>query len=611
MLKSILSTVRREDLVDVAMGNQPADRVICGGQLINVFSGEIYPADVAIKGERIALVGDAHHAIGRQTDIVDARGMFLSPGLIDAHVHIEASMVTPGQFARAVLPRGTTAVNWETLWTANVLGVDGIQHLLAECSRTPLKVFATAAQGVPCASPSLVTPAHEFTLTDFENLMAKSQIVGLGEVVLFNELLQNDPVIHQEIQLACDRAKTVDGSGPGFIGNTLNAYVAAGIQSDHEAISLAEGIERIRLGLRLVIREGSSMRNLAELMKIITQQQLSSRRCCFCVDDKDIREIAAEGLVDDLVRKAIQAGIDPVTVVQMASLNAAEYFGLDRDIGGIAPGKIADILLVEDLDNFVVNQVIVNGQLVAADGRLLVDLPPTSYPSRMMNTVRVSKQLRAEDFTLMTEQVSSINAHVLKVFPEQIISLDEPEHLAVDHGEILPDVDRDILKLAVIERHGKTEPTHIGRGLVRGFGLTQGAIASSISPDIHQIVVVGVNNRDMTTAVNRLIALQGGIVVCNQGEILAELPLPLAGLMSEQPYEQVIEELHKLSQAAKALGCDLPSPFMTLAFAACPTLTEFKLSDKGLIDVNAGCLIPLAVDGTAPAIAKKKDEFQG
>jgi adenine deaminase len=582
-------------LVDVALGRQSADLVLCGGQLINVFSGEIYPADVAIKGERIAWVGNVNPAIGPHTQIVEAHGLFLSPGLIDAHVHIEASMVTPTQFAQAVLPRGTTAVNWETLWTANVLGVEGIQQLLVECSHTPLKFFATAAQGVPCASPALVTPAHEFSLTDLDRLLACPQIVGLGEVVRFNELLNNDPTIHQAIQRAANQGKTVDGSAPEFIGPALNAYVAAGIQSDHEAISLAEAMERIRLGLRLVIREGSSMRNLTELIKAVTEQHLSSRRCCFCVDDKDIREIAAEGLVDDLVRKAIQAGVAPVTAVQMASLNPAEYFGLDRDLGGIAPGRLADILLVEDLNHFRVQQVFVNGQQVAAEGRLLVDLPPTSYPAWMLNTVQVPHPLQANDFVLKTDHSHHTMTHVLKVFREQIISLDEPRELAVAQGEILPDVARDILKLAVVERHGKTTPTHIGRGLVHGFGLKRGAIASSIAPDIHQIVVVGVNDGDMATAVNRVVALQGGIVVCERGTIVAELPLPLGGLMSVLPYQQVIEGLEHISQAARTLGCDLPSPLMTLAFAGCPTLTEFKLSDKGLIDVTAGRLVPLEV----------------
>ena len=593
MLNPIQPSVRREDLVDVALGRQPADRVIQGGQLIDVFSGEIRSADVAIKGERIALVGDADHTIGAQTTVMNARGLFLSPGLMDTHVHIEASMVTPTQFARVVLPRGNTAVNWETLWTANVLGIEGIQLLLAECNRTPLKFFATAAQGVPCASPRLVTPAQEFSLADLEKLLAWRQIVGLGEVVLFNELLQNDPKIHQEIQQACAQDKTVDGSAPEFRGKELNAYVAAGIQSDHEAISLEEAIERIRLGMRLVIREGSSMRNLTELIKVITEKQLSPRRCCFCVDDKDIREIAAEGLVDDLVRKAIKAGVEPVTAVQMASLNPAEYFGIDRDIGGIAPGKIADILLVEDLDNFAVQCVIVNGRVVAEGGRLLVDLPTPSYPSWMVNTVHLKRKLLPKDVILKTDKVDETTVHVIKVFREQIISIDETESLPVTQGEISPDTARDILKMAVIERHGKTAPMNIARGLVRGFGLTEGAIASSISPDIHQIVVVGVDDTDMATAVNRLIVLQGGIVVCRQGKILAELPLPVGGLMSEQPYEQVINGLNQLSQSARQLGCDLPSPFMTLAFAGCPTLTEFKLSDKGLIDVTAGKLIPL------------------
>jgi adenine deaminase len=593
MLNPIRTTVRRETLVDVALGRQPADLVIQGGQLVDVYSGEIRPADVAITKERIALVGDASHTIGPQTQVMDATGLYLSPGLMDAHVHIEATMVTPTEFARAVLPRGNTAVNWETLWTANVLGIVGIEQLLEECNRTPLKFFATAAQGVPCASPDLVTPAHEFSLQDLDKLLAWRQIVGLGEVVWFNELLQNEPTLHKEIQHAYDRGKTVDGSAPEFIGQSLNAYAAAGVQSDHEAIAVEEAMERIRMGMRLVIREGSSMRNLAELIKVITEKRLSSRRCCFCVDDKDIREIATEGLIDYLVRKAIKAGVDPVVAVQMASLNPAEYFGLDRDLGGIAPGKIADILLVKDLENFSVQRVIVNGRVVAEAGRLLTELPEPSYPDWMVTTVRVSQPLKPEDFIFKTDRVESTTAHVLKVFREQIISVDEAETLPVSNGEILPDVARDILKLAVIERHGKTTPSNIARGLVRGFGLQGGAIASTISPDIHQIVVVGVNDQDMAIAVNRLLLLQGGIVLCHQGEILAELPLTVAGLMSQAPYGQVIADLNRLSQVARTLGCDLPSPFMTLAFAGCPTLTEFKLSDKGLIDVTGGRLVPL------------------
>ncbi|MDJ0649861.1 MAG: adenine deaminase [Xenococcaceae cyanobacterium MO_188.B19] len=595
MLNMIIMEVSREDLVNVALGKKNADLVIKNGQLIDVFSGEIRPADVAIKGERIAFVGEADHTIGEKTTVIDATGYFLSPGLMDAHVHIEASMVTPTEFARVVLPRGNTSVNWETLWTANVLGVEGIKLLLEECNRTPLKFFATAAEGVPCASTDLITSAQEFSLDDLGRMLEWEKIVGLGEVVLFNEVLKNDPKVHQQIELALKRGKTVDGSSPGFKGKNLNAYVAAGIQSDHEAITLDEAIERIRLGMRLVIREGSSMRNLTELIKVIAEKKLNSRRCCFCVDDKDIREIAQEGLIDDLVRKAIKAGVDPVVAIQMASLNPAEYFGVDRDLGGIAPGRIADILLINDLENFSVQTVIVNGKIIAQSGKLVTEITPTTYPNWMVNTVRLKRAVTPDDFILKTDREQKTQVHVLKVFREQIISVEETETLTVKDGEILPDPTKDILKIAVIERHGKTAP-NIAQGFVRGFGLKEGAIASSISPDIHHIVVVGINNIDMAKAVNRLVEIQGGIAICNKGEILADLCLPVGGLMNPDPYEKAIADLEILSNVAQKIGCDLPSPFMTLAFSACPTLTEFKLSDKGLIDICAGKLVGLEVE---------------
>ena len=595
MLNLIKTSVSREELVSVALGKKDADLVITNGQLIDVFSGEIRPADIAIKGERIAFVGEADHTIGEKTTVIDATGLFLSPGLMDTHVHIEASMVTPTEFARAVLPRGNTSVNWETLWTANVLGVQGIELLLEECNQTPLKFFATAAEGVPCASPDLITSAQEFSLNDLGRMLEWEQIVGLGEVVLFNEVVQNDPKVHQQIQLALKRGKTVDGSSPEFKGRNLNAYVAAGIQSDHEAIALDEAIERIRLGMRLVIREGSSMRNLTELIKVITEKKLNSRRCCFCVDDKDIREIATEGLIDDLVRKAIKAGVEPVIAIQMASLNPAEYFGVDRELGGIAPGRIADILLIDDLKNFSVQTVLVNGKIIARSGKLITEIPPMTYPNWMVNTVILKRAVMPDDFILKTDKEAETQVHVLKVFREQIISVEETETLTVKDGAILPDATKDILKIAVIERHGKTAP-NIAKGFVRGFGLKKGAIASSISPDIHQIVVVGINNTDMATAVNRLVELQGGIAICSNGKIIAELCLPVGGLMTQKPYEKAIADLEILSNVAQEIGCDLPSPFMTLAFAACPTLTEFKLSDKGLIDICAGKLVALEVD---------------
>jgi len=593
----IQTRVSRAELVDVALGRAPADLVIENGRLVDVYSGEIRSASVAIKGERIAYVGDdASHTKVEHTEVIDAAGYHLSPGLMDAHVHIEASMVTPTQFARALLPRGNTALLWETLWTANVLGMAGIERLLEECRLTPLKFFATAASGVPCTAPELATPAQVFSDADITRLLARDDVVGLGELVLFNQVLRNQADIRRQIDMALQQGKTVDGSVPGFADRRLNAYAAAGAQSDHEAITLDEAVERIRLGLRLVIREGSSMRNLAELIRVATERGLSTRRCCFCVDDKDIREIEREGLVDQLVRQAIRSGVDPVQAVQMATLNPAEYFGLERDLGGIAPGRIADILLVGDLNDFAVETVIASGRVVARAGQLLVDWPQPPSAEGMLQTIRLPRAILPDDFTCRSDRSGQTRLRALRVFGEQIVSVEQPAKLAVEGGEILPDVGRDLLRMAVIERHGKTAAPNIGLGFVAGFGLRRGAIASSVSPDIHQIVTVGVDKGDMAQAVARLAELQGGIVAVADGRVLAELALPVGGLMSGLPYEEVIAQLERLSAAAAGLGCSLPSPFMTLAFAACPTLIELKLSDKGLIDVGAGRLLPLELD---------------
>ncbi len=595
MSNPVNTKVNRKDLIDVALGRQSADKVIKNGRLIDVYSGKIRRADVAIKGQRIALVGDAAHTVGSKTEVIDADAFYLSPGLMDAHIHIEASMISPTQFARAVLPKGNTAVNWETLWSANVLGVRGLKMLLEECNRTPLKFFLTATSGVPCASTHLVTANEVFEIEDIEEMLRWPQVVGLGEVVTFNEVIQCRERELEQIDRALAAGKTVDGSAPRFTGQKLNAYSAAGIMSDHEAITAEEALERVRLGLRLVIREGSSMRNIFDLLKAITESGVDTRRCCFCVDDKDIREISSEGLIDDLVRKAISVGLDPVTVVQMASLNTSEYLQLDGHIGGIAPGRIADILFIDDLQKFSVRKVMVNGQVVAEEGELIVPVPETTYPKWAVSTVKPKRELTRTDFVFCSEKKNTTKARVVKVLGDQIVSFEETETLKVVNGEIQPDPDKDVLKLVVVERFGKTRP-NIAHGFVRGFGFKQGAIATSISPDIHQIIAVGRSEEDLHAAVRRLIEIQGGVVVCREGKVREELALPIGGIMSPEPYEQTIQALEAISKAAKDLGCPLPSPLMTLAFAGCPTLVKFKLSDKGLIRITQGTLVPLEVD---------------
>ncbi len=602
-LKGILKTeVTRKSLVDVAMGRLPADRVIKNGKLIDVYTGKIRRADIAIKGERIALVSNpdkkrdsgVEHTIGDSTEIIDASGYYLSPGLMDSHIHIEASMVSPEQFARAVVPKGNTAVNWETLWAANVLGVRGLRMLLEHCNRTPLKYFLTATSGVPCASTELVTANEYFEIEDIEELLSWPQVVGLGEVVTFNEVVQGREREFRQIERALAMGKTVDGSAPGFTGKELNAYAAAGVMSEHEAITPEQALEKLQMGMRLVIREGSSMRNVFDLLKVISDYKVDTRHCLFCVDDKDIREIEKEGLIDDLVRKAISAGIDPVTAVQMGSLNPAEYFRLDRDLGGIAPGKIADILFIDDLDSFSVKRVMVNGKIVAENGKLITSIETSPYLGWSLNTVTIKRELGENDFIFKTDKKDEVKVRVIKVLGHQIVSYEEEATLKVANGAIQPDPSRDILKLVVIERYGKTAP-NIARGFVKGFGIKDGAIATTISPDIHQIITVGDNDRDLYSAVNRLIAIQGGVVVTSGGKVMEELQLPIGGLMTSIPYEKAIEKLDSISSAASKLGCKIPSPLMTLAFAGCPTLVEFKLSDKGLIRVTEGKLVPLEV----------------
>jgi adenine deaminase len=589
---------RSEDLVQVALGQQYADLVIKGGLLIDVFGGKIRQADIAIKGMRIALVGNVDHVISETTRVIDATGFYISPGLIDPHVHIEASMVTPTQFARAVLPKGNTAVLWETLWTGNTLGVEGIKFFLNEARQTPLKVFATAASGVPPISPGLATPAYHFNLDEMQELLEMDQVLTLGEILHVNEVLLADPVIHTKIRMALDRKKQVEGSIAGY-REKFSAFTAAGVTSDHEAVTVEDAVDRILSGMRLFIREGSGLHNLPETIKAITEHNLSTRRVCFCVDDKDLRDIVETGTIDYLVREAIRAGVDPLVAVQMGSLNAAEYMRVDNVIGGIAPGMIADIILVKSLEDFQAHTVIVNGEIIARNGRLTINLQSPPYPPTLTNTVRINRALTPGDFFYTTNKENSVKVRLIRMLPDQDFSFEEIEVLPVENGEIIlpEDPSRDILKLVMIERHGKTPGPNIAKGFIKGFGVRDAALAACIAPDINQMILIGSSTADLVKAANRVVELQGGIVISKNEEILAELPMPVAGFMSGKPYEELIPALEKLHQVVKGLGCAHPSPFMTMALVgAVGGHPYLKISDKGLVDIIHGVIVPLEVE---------------
>ena len=584
------------DLMEVALGQADADLVLKGGLLLDVYSGKIRPADIAIKGDRIALVGDVERAIGKGTRVTDASGRYITPGLIDVHVHFEASMLTPTQFARAVLPLGNTTVLWETLWTGNTLGVEGIKFFLAEAKKTPLKVFATATSGVPPTSPNLATPGHTFTLEDMEVLLSMDQVLSLGEIGRIKELLQNDPFFINAIQLAQDHGKRVDGSIAGY-REQFPAFRAAGITSDHEGGSVEDAVDRIQSGMRLIIREGSGLHNLPALIRAVTEHRLEHRRICFCVDDKAIVDVMKTGAVDYLVRKAIQSGVDPVAAVQMATLNGAEYLGVDDAVGGIAPGMIADMVLVRDLQDFRAHQVIANGQLVASEGTLLVDLHSVDYPPHFINTVKINRRFATEDFTVPTKKDKVTRVRIIHVIPGEDFSFEEFEELPVSGGEIaLPEDDRDILRLAVIDRHGRTPGPNIGMGFVKGFGLKEGALASCIAPDINPMITIGRYSPDMAVAANRVVELQGGVVLCKGGQVLAEVALPVAGFMTSRPYEECLPALEKLHQLIRELGCKFDSPVFAIAVLGIVGGHPYiKMSDMGLIDILKGELVPLEV----------------
>lgn len=586
--------VDREQLVSVALGEEDADLVIKSGKLVNVTSAETYEVDVAIKGERIALVGEVEHCVGKSTRVHDARGLFLVPGLIDGHVHMEASFLTPAEYARVVVPRGTTAVIFDPSWLANALGARGLRLIVSKLRHLPLKVFLDVPSCVPLVPESLLTPGHILNPEQVKDMLAWKTVVGLGELNDWRRVLKRDPTLHAEIRSALNLGKIVDGNAVEMTGERLNAYVAAGAQSDHEAVSMEEGIERVRAGIRLMIREGSSEHNLKEVIRVLTETEMDSRYCCLCTDDKTVGDLVDEGHIDHCVRLAIESGVDPVTAIQMATINCAQHFELDRELGSISPGKIADILLVRGLENFEVSEVFVNGVCVARRGQPLFETRHVRYPRYALKTFRVGRQLQPQDFEIRTQRKRRTKVWVIEVQEDQIVTRKKTQTLVVHKGKILPDAEKDVCKIVVVERYGRTR-LNIGKGFVAGFGLNRGCLASSISTDTHHIVSIGMSDRDIAVAVNQVAREQGGIVVVVVGEVVEELKLPLAGVMSLETYEVVTKRLFRLHKAARSLGCRLKSPFMTLSFTTNPSLTEIKITDKGLVEMGE-TLIPLEVE---------------
>ncbi len=562
-----------DGLISVARGLLAADLVFADARVVNVFTGEIEHGDVAVYKGLIAGVGSYRKA----KRIVDLAGAYLAPGLIDGHTHLESSMLDVGQYVRAVVPRGTLAVVTDLHEIANVCGMAGIRYVLAEARALPLELFLTAPSCVPASrfdtSGAVVSPA------EIRRILRWKGVIGLGEVMDISGVLGADPDVMTKIRSAGGRV--VDGHAPQVTGKELNAYIAAGIHSDHESVSLDEAREKLKRGMWVMIREGSSEKNLEALLPLVTDK--TYKRCMFVVDDRSCIDLHEEGDIDAVVRKAIGLGLEPVRAIQLATINAAEYFRLPR-IGAVAPGYLANLLVLGDLSQLRIDMVFHRGRLVASEGRDLFSIPPSSG-NGLTNTVRI-KPFAVEALRL---KASGETAPVIEIVPGQIITRKRMERVRVIDGEVLPDPGRDILKLVVVERHRASG--NIGVGLVRGFGLKRGALASSIAHDSHNIVAVGASDRDIFVAVREIERMQGGLVVAGSGKVMAALPLPVAGLMSDASLLQVADKMEELATLVKDLGTELPAPFATLSFLSLPVIPELRLTDRGLVDVMENRLL--------------------
>ncbi|MEK6589919.1 MAG: adenine deaminase [Nitrospinota bacterium] len=560
--------------IKVARGEEDADLLIKNARVVNVFSGETYKTDVAVFQGMIAGLGNY-----RARETINIHGMYLCPGLIDGHMHMESSMALPSEFARGVVPSGTTSVIIDPHEIANVFGLDGIKFMVESSRNIPLDVFIMLPSCVPATD--METSGARLNHHDISILADKPWVLGLAEMMNYSGVIHRVPDVLKKIRIM--EGKVIDGHAPGLSGKGLNAYISAGIRSDHECTSIKEAREKLRNGMYIMIREGSVAKNLKSLLPLVSVE--NNRRLMFVTDDRSPVDLINEGHINYMIRTAIKEGINPVTAIKMATLNPAEYFHLN-ELGAIAPAYQADLVGFDSLRNFKVRMVFKKGKLIAEDGHLLPEIIPP-HTVHLRGSINV-KPLNIQNFEVKAE---GDLIKVIEVIPSQIITRKRIEKAKIEMGLAVTNVKRDMLKIAVIERH--LASGNIGIGFVKGFGLKKGAIASSVAHDSHNIVVVGTNDRDMIVAVNEIIHMKGGQVVIKDGRVIESLPLPVAGLMSDRPLHEIKKRVEKLGYAVKSIGSRLTNPFMTLSFLSLPVIPELKLTDKGLVDVEKFKIVPL------------------
>jgi adenine deaminase len=580
--------------VDVAMGRRPADLVIRDGCWVCVQSGEILPhTDIAILGEHIAYVSaDASHTIGSETQVLEAEGRYLSPGLLDGHMHVESGMLTVTEFVRAVIPHGTTGMFIDPHEIANVFGLNGVRLMVDEAAGQPIHVWVQMPSCVPSA-PGLETPGAGISPAEVAEAMAWPGIIGLGEMMNFPGVYLSDEKMHAEMAETRRAGKVIGGhyASPD-LGLPFHGYVAGGPEDDHEGTRLEDAVSRVRQGMKAMLRFGSAWHDVAAQIKAITEMKLEARRFILCTDDAHSETLVQEGHVDRAVKVAISHGLAPMTAIQMATINTADHFGLSRQVGMIAPGRFADILFLDDLADLSIKKVIARGRLAAEDGKLRLDLPPYPYPDWATHSVHLGRRLRGDDFRLEAGTSGPVTANVIGVVENQAPTRHLRMRVQAIQGEVMADMKADLAKIALVERHRGAGSVQVG--LVNGFGFdVPCAIATTVAHDSHHMLVVGSREVDMALAANELARIGGGqIVVCN-GEVIGKVELPIAGLMSDERAEVVARKAKSVLAGFKTCGCKINNPNMQLSLLALVVIPALRISDLGLVDVTQFQLIPV------------------
>lgn len=556
------------NIINVARGFEKADLVIKNANIVNVLSEEIHKADIAIVDGIIAGIGENYS--GEKE--IDIQGAYVTPSFIDGHVHLESTMMLPSEFAKVALPAGTTTVIIDPHEISNVLGLHGISFMHEAVKNLPLDVYTMLPSCVP-ATP-FETSGFDLNSYDLSLLIDKPWVLGLAEMMNFPGVLNQDNNVMAKLELAKSRGKCIDGHAPYLHGKDLCAYIASGVKSDHECTTPDEAVEKLRLGMYVMVREGTAAKDLDALMPVL--KTCNTRKCIFVTDDRHPADLKEH--INGMVRRAVEAGVDPVKAVQIASLNTAEYFGL-KNLGAIAPGYKADLLILPDLKTFKPDLVIKNGVVAAENGKLIAELPENEALA-VRNSVNV-RWITPEDFRI---EANGSKVTALEVIPHQLITKSVVSEVKIEDGNAVSNIDNDTLKICVIERHRATG--NIGKGFVKGFNLKCGAIASTVAHDSHNMIVIGTNDADMYAAAVALIKCKGGKVVVKDGEVISELPLPIAGLMSDRNFDYVVNKCEELNKTAHSIGCKIEDPFMTMGFLSLPVIPELKVTDKGVFDTN-------------------------